>query len=279
MTQRQYHFKQSSWICFNYRIQELSFKDVANTETKIPCTFDCDLTRDLVGIVHNGDQLCVSGTVKRLLVLDNNGQKSKIPISTLYIDANSIIKTSHSSNKNKTGFSNNKIVTTNMNLINKILQFERHIFKLLVNSLCPSIYGHEMVKAGLLLGVIGSNDDKSGSMAIRGNPHMYCNFIHHSLVVGDAGLGKSQLLCAIDRVSPKCISVSGTSCTTAGLSVTLTNDARMMEPGALGTFLVNDTVLANDGVCCIDEFDKMKDPNVLLEVMAQQSVTVYLYLM
>ena len=66
-----------------------------------------------------------------------------------------------------------------------------NVFRILVNSLCPPIFGHEIVKAGLLLGLLGGRrrlgvTDKD--ISIRGDPHV--------LVVGDPGLGKSQMLSA-----------------------------------------------------------------------------------
>ena len=66
------------------------------------------------------------------------------------------------------------------------------MFRLLVHSLCPTIFGHEAVKAGLLLGLIGGTELDNGT---RSQPHV--------LVVGDPGLGKSQLLQAAARAAPR----------------------------------------------------------------------------
>jgi DNA helicase MCM8 len=63
----------------------------------------------------------------------------------------------------------------------------------MVNSLCPSIYGHEMVKAGLLLGLLGGTQREPGS----GRPDI------HLLIVGDPGLGKSQMLHAATTIAPR----------------------------------------------------------------------------
>lgn len=67
-----------------------------------------------------------------------------------------------------------------------------NIFALLVHSLCPGIYGHEMIKAGLLLSLFGGNAKHKG---LRDHIHV--------LIVGDPGLGKSQMLQACSRVSAK----------------------------------------------------------------------------
>lgn len=66
------------------------------------------------------------------------------------------------------------------------------VFRLLVHSLCPTIFGHEAVKAGLILGLIGGTEHDNGP---RSNPHV--------LVVGDPGLGKSQLLQAAAHAAPR----------------------------------------------------------------------------
>lgn len=66
------------------------------------------------------------------------------------------------------------------------------VFRLLVHSLCPTIFGHEAVKAGLILGLMGGTEYDNGP---RSNPHI--------LVVGDPGLGKSQLLQAAAHAAPR----------------------------------------------------------------------------
>eukprot|EP00899_Mesostigma_viride_P018949 jgi/Mesvir1/27055/Mv20750-RA.1 len=136
----------------------------------------------------------------------------------------------------------------------------------LVQSLCPSIYGHDFVKAGLLLALMGGVQQGVGErdkVPTRGDIHV--------LVVGDPGLGKSQLLKGAANVAPRGIYVCGSSSTHAGLSVAVVKDAMtgdfVFEAGAL--------VLADGGACCVDELDKMSaEHQALLEVMEQQSVSV-----
>ncbi|XP_076165854.1 DNA helicase MCM8-like isoform X2 [Ptiloglossa arizonensis] len=135
-----------------------------------------------------------------------------------------------------------------------------NIFPLLVHSICPSIYGHEMIKAGLILSLFGGNAEH---LELRDNIH--------TLIVGDPGLGKSQMLQACARIAAKGVYVCGNSSTSSGLTITLTKENKTnnfaLEPGAL--------VLADRGCCCIDEFDKMsKQHSALLESMEQQSVSV-----
>jgi len=137
-------------------------------------------------------------------------------------------------------------------------------FSFLVYSLCPLILGHESVKVGLLLGLAGGTTTQGSrnSVPIRGDVHV--------LVVGDPGLGKSQMLKAAAAVSPRGVYVCGNTATKSGLTVTMSKDQSgeySLEAGAL--------VLADRGVCCIDEFDKMScEHDALLEAMEQQSISI-----
>lgn len=92
----------------------------------------------------------------------------------------------------------------------------------------------------------------------------------HVLVVGDPGMGKSQMLQSVSHLAPRGVYVVGNNATTSGLTITLLREAGtgeyVLEAGAL--------VLGDMGVCCIDELDKMKGYNVLLEAMEQQCVSI-----
>jgi DNA helicase MCM8 len=104
---------------------------------------------------------------------------------------------------------------------------------------------------------------QNGEMCIRSDIHV--------LVVGDPGLGKSQMLRAAATLSPRAIFVCANTTTTAGLTVAVSREGSKgdvnIEAGAL--------VLADRGVCCIDELDKMSsDPHSLLEAMEQQQISI-----
>jgi DNA helicase MCM8 len=135
---------------------------------------------------------------------------------------------------------------------------------LLIASLCPTIFGHELVKAGLLLGLFGGTKNQTDSKVnVRSDIHV--------LIVGDPGLGKSQMLRAASSIAPRAVYVCGNTSTTAGLTVAISREGRggetTIEAGAL--------VLSDQGVCCIDELDKMScDPHALLEAMEQQSISI-----
>ena len=116
----------------------------------------------------------------------------------------------------------------------------------LINSLCPLIFGHELVKLGLLLGLFGgtsSSEHRGGSSSHGGrnegaDPSIHGSFSTrsdiHVLVVGDPGLGKSQLLRSAAAVAPKAVFVCGNTATTAGLTVSLSRESGGSSRGGVG---------------------------------------------
>ncbi|XP_076629511.1 DNA helicase MCM8 [Colletes latitarsis] len=234
------------------KIQEL-LNDEQNNKGSMPRVLDIELIDDLVNTCMPGDDITLTGIIKGV---NNTKTRNKISFS-LYLEAITIIN-------NKQRFQNKNIVDNEMSIKDylaiKEVYNKPNIFPLLVHSLCPSIYGHEMIKAGLILSLFGGNTE---NLELRDNIH--------TLIVGDPGLGKSQMLQACARIAAKGVYVCGNSSTSSGLTITLTKENKTnnfaLEPGAL--------VLADRGCCCIDEFDKMsKQHTALLESMEQQSVSV-----
>ena len=141
------------------------------------------------------------------------------------------------------------------------------IFDLLCKSLAPEVYGYETIKKGLILQLFEGNrpvDDvfKCDSME---------RWTIHVLLIGDPGIGKSQLIQSMKKRAPKNITISGTNTSQAGLTVSTVKDELTgtwtMEAGA--------TVLADTGVLCIDEYDKLSPSaqKSLNEPMEQLSVS------
>jgi DNA helicase MCM8 len=129
-------------------------------------------------------------------------------------------------------------------------------FDLLVRSICPAIVGHNEVKAGLLLCLLGGTPPSSQS-SDKGNS-IRCN--SHILCVGDPGMGKSQMLLAASQLATRSVYVGGNTSSTTGLTVTLTKEERGesgIEAGAL--------VLADQGICAIDEVRSYRDNSCYLE--------------
>ena len=147
------------------------------------------------------------------------------------------------------------------------LSKKEDIYKLLTNTLAPEIYGHDTVKEGLLLQLFeGSRpaDDtfKSDTMD---------RWTSHILLIGDPGVGKSQLMSAVNKRAPKVISISGTNTSQAGLTTSAVKD----ELTGTWTMEAGGVILADTGLLCIDEFDKLTPSaqKSLNEPMEQLSVS------
>ncbi|KAG6697082.1 hypothetical protein I3842_09G181700 [Carya illinoinensis] len=231
------------------RLQEL-LKSEDHEEGRVPRTVECELTQDLVDACIPGDVVTVTGIIRVINnYMDIGGGKSKSKnqgFYYLYLEAVSIKNSKSQSTAEDLQDSNSKARATELldlfSFSPRDLEFivkflEEHgsdIFKQILQSICPSIYGHELVK-------------------------------------GDPGLGKSQLLQAAAAVSPRGIYVCGNATTKAGLTVAVVKDPMTsdyaFEAGAM--------VLADSGLCCIDEFDKMSaEHQALLEAMEQQCVSI-----
>lgn len=232
------------------KIQEIQSQSLSGT---IPRSVEIELQGDLVGTACPGDVLSVTGIVQvRGESKGGEDGKRAARLLQLYIEAVSIH--SHRNLSNPTL----SFTLKDYYAIQEIHASE-DVFRLLVHSLCPTIFGHEAVKAGLILGLIGGTEHDNGP---RANPHV--------LIVGDPGLGKSQLLQAAAHAAPRGVYVCGASASAGGLTVALGREAGgdfALEAGAL--------VLADKGVCCIDELDKMSSHHSsLLEAMEQRRVSV-----
>ncbi|NXG45853.1 MCM7 factor, partial [Psilopogon haemacephalus] len=141
---------------------------------------------------------------------------------------------------------------------------EEDFYEQLAASIAPEIYGHQDVKKALLLLLVGGVDQNPQGMRIRGSIHI--------CLMGDPGVAKSQLLSYIDRLAPRSQYTTGRGSSGAGLTAAVLREASSgalaLEGGAL--------VLADGGVCCIDEFDKLLDGDraAIHEAMEQQRVAV-----
>ena len=230
---------------------------------QLPHYVDVSIKQDLVDNARPGDRIILTGIIRI-------EQESVIGVSRvnsglyrLRIDGNNIeflsgrgVKSTRSAEREEISLDEEKII--------KALATDPTIDQRLINSFAPHIKGHSLIKEAILYLIVGSTQRVLADGAkIRGDINIF--------LVGDPGTAKSEMLKFCTRIAPRGLYTSGRGSTAAGLTAAVVKDKSgifMLEAGAV--------VLGDQGLVCIDEFDKMKpeDRSALHEVMEQQSASI-----
>ena len=250
----------SSFIDFQIlRLQELP-EDLPPGQ--LPHYVDVSIKQDLVDNARPGDRIILTGLV-RIEQEYIAGGRATSGLYRLRIDGNNIeflggrgSKISRNTEREEVSSEEEKII--------KSLAKNPEIYQRLIDSFAPHIQGHTLIKEAILLLITGSTQRiLQDGTKIRGDINIF--------LVGDPGTAKSEMLKFCARIAPRGLYTSGRGSTAAGLTAAVIRDKTgimMLEAGAV--------VLGDQGLVCIDEFDKMKpeDRSALHEVMEQQTASI-----
>ncbi|XP_044460633.1 DNA replication licensing factor MCM2 [Mangifera indica] len=223
---------------------------------RLPRYKEVILLNDLIDCARPGEEIEVTGVYTNNFDLSLN-TKNGFPVFSTVVEANHVTK-KHDL------FSAYKLTQEDKEEIEKLAKDPR-IGERIIKSIAPSIYGHEDIKTALALAMFGGQEKNvEGKHRLRGDINV--------LLLGDPGTAKSQFLKYVEKTGQRAVYTTGKGASAVGLTAAVHKDPVTREWTLEGGALV----LADRGICLIDEFDKMNDQDrvSIHEAMEQQSISI-----
>jgi replicative DNA helicase Mcm len=229
---------------------------------QLPHYIEVTVMSDLVDQCRPGDRIILTGIIR--IEQEQLVPQAKTSLFRLRMEGNNIEYLGGRAGSKDTRSVERILISTEDERQIRTIASKPDAYEKLIASFAPHIYGHEPIKEAILLLIVGSVTKRleDGSTR-RGDINV--------LLVGDPGTAKSEMLKFTAKIAPRGLYTSGRGSTAAGLTAAVIRDKSgimMLEAGAV--------VLGDQGIVCIDEFDKIKpeDRSALHEVMEQQTCSV-----
>jgi len=223
---------------------------------RLPRSKDAILMGDLCDTCKPGDEIELTGVYSNSYDSSLN-TKNGFPIFATVIIANHIVKNDEKGETERMTDDDIKAITQ--------LSKDERIGERIIASIAPSVFGHDDIKRALALSLFGGvSKNPQEKHKVRGDINV--------LLCGDPGTAKSQFLKYVQKIAPRAVFSTGQGASAVGLTAYVSRSQLTkewtLEAGAL--------VLADKGVCLIDEFDKMNDQDrtSIHEAMEQQTISI-----
>ncbi|EOX94159.1 Minichromosome maintenance family protein isoform 1 [Theobroma cacao] len=223
---------------------------------RLPRYKEIILLNDLIDCARPGEEIEVTGIYTNNFDMSLN-TKNGFPVFATVVEANYVTK-------KQDLFSAYKLTQEDKEEIEKLAKDPR-IGEKIIKSIAPSIYGHEDIKTAIALAMFGGQEKNvEGKHRLRGDINV--------LLLGDPGTAKSQFLKYVEKTGQRAVYTTGKGASAVGLTAAVHKDPVTREWTLEGGALV----LADKGICLIDEFDKMNDQDrvSIHEAMEQQSISI-----